>query len=83
MDIATTLIAMLRSQKIPARYAVGTVRIPTAQLNNWLGIGNVDVALQIFKDQGIQKVALAADRSTVDMEHTWVEAFVPFDQYRG
>ncbi|MFX8938062.1 transglutaminase-like domain-containing protein, partial [Acinetobacter baumannii] len=38
VDIATTLIAMLRSQKIPARYAVGTVRIPTAQLNNWLGI---------------------------------------------
>ena len=83
VDIATTLIAMLRGQNIPARYAVGTVRIPVAQLTNWLGIGNLDVAVQVLKDQGIQGVTLAADRSTVDFEHAWAEAFVPFDQYRG
>ena len=28
-------------------------------------------------------MTLAADRSTVDFEHAWTEAFVPFDQYRG
>lgn len=83
VDIATTLIAMLRSQNVPARYAVGTVRIPAAQLTNWLGIPNLDTAVQVLKDQGIQGVTLAADRSTVDMEHAWAEAFVPFDQYRG
>lgn len=83
VDIATTLIAMLRSQNIPARYAVGTVRVPAAQLSNWLGIGNLDVAVQVLKDQGIQGVTLAADRGTVDFEHAWAEAFVPFDQYRG
>lgn len=83
VDIATTLIAMLRSQNIPARYAVGTVRITAAQLTNWLGIGNLDVAVQVLKDQGIQGVTLAADHSTVDFEHAWAEAFVPFDQYRG
>lgn len=83
VDIATTLIAMLRSQNIPARYAVGTVRIPAAQLTNWLGVGNLDVAVQILKDQGIQGVTLASDRSTVDFEHAWAEALVPFDQYRG
>ncbi len=83
VDIATTLIAMLRSQNIPARYAVGTVRIAAAQLTNLLAIGNLDVAVQILKDQGIQGVTLAADRSTVDFEHAWAEAFVPFDQYRG
>ncbi|MCK9609226.1 MAG: transglutaminase domain-containing protein [Methylomonas sp.] len=83
VDIATTLIAMLRSQNIPARYAVGTVRIPSAQMTNWLGVGNPDVAVQILKDQGIQGVVLAADRSTVDLEHVWTEALVPFSQYRG
>lgn len=31
VDIATALIAMLRSQNIPARYAVGTVRLPGRQ----------------------------------------------------
>lgn len=83
VDIASTLIAMLRSQNIPARYAVGTVRLPAAQLNNWLGVGNVDVAYQILRSQGIQNVTLATDKSTLDMEHVWAEAFVPFDQYRG
>jgi hypothetical protein len=83
VDIATALIAMLRSQNIPARYAVGTVRIPAAQLTNWLGIPQLDTAVEVLKSQGIQGVTLAADRSTVDFEHTWAEAFVPFDQYRG
>lgn len=82
-DISTALIAMLRSRNIPARYAVGTVRVPATQLTNWLGIGNLDVAVQVMKDQGIQGVSLAADRSTVDFEHVWTEAFVHFDQYRG
>lgn len=83
VDIATTLIAMLRSQNIPARYAVGTVRIPAAQLTNWLNIPQLDTAVEVLKSQGIQGVTLAADRSTVDFEHAWAEAFVPFDQYRG
>lgn len=83
VDIATALIAMLRSQNIPARYAVGTVRIPAAQLTNWLGIPQLDTAVEVLKSQGIQGVTLATDRSTVDFEHAWVEAYVPFDQYRG
>jgi hypothetical protein len=83
VDIATALIAMLRSQNIPARYAVGTVRIPAAQLTNWLGIPQLDTAVEVLKSQGIQGVTLATDRSTVDFEHAWAEAFVPFDQYRG
>lgn len=83
VDIASTLIALLRAQGIPARYAVGTVRIPTEQLGNWLGIGNFYAALQVLKDQGIQGVTPATGLGSVDFEHTWVEAFVPFDQYRG
>jgi hypothetical protein len=83
VDIATALIAMLRSQSIPARYAVGTVRIPASQLTNWLGIPQLDTAVEVLKSQGIQGVALAGDRSIVDFEHVWAEALVPFDQYRG
>lgn len=83
VDIASGLIAMLRSRAIPSRYAVGTIRLPSAQLQNWLGIGNLDVAVQVLRDQGIQGVVLAGDRSSVDFEHVWAEALVPFDQYRG
>ena len=83
VDIATAMIAMLRSRNIPARYAVGTVRIPAAALTNWLGIPQLDVAVEVLRSQGVQGVKLAADRSTVELEHAWAEAFVAFDQYRG
>ena len=86
VDIATAMIAMLRSQSIPARYAVGTIKLPVAQLGNWLGIGNssnVNVAIQVLQDQGIQGISLSTDGKTVSMEHVWVEALVPFAQYRG
>lgn len=83
VDLASTLIAMYRSQGIPARYAVGTVRATSADAMNWLGVQNADLAASIMKDQGIQAVLLSADKSTVDFEHVWVEALVPYANYRG
>lgn len=83
VDLAATLIAMLRYRGIPARYVVGTVRLPAAQAMNWLAVENIDLAYGILRDQGIQNVALAADKSTLDLEHTWVEVLVPYDEYRG
>ena len=85
VDLAATLIAMLRSlpTPTPARYVVGTVRLPAAQIMNWLGVKNVDLAYLVLRDQGIQAAALALDKSTVDVEHVWVEALVPYDRYRG
>lgn len=81
VDIASTLIAMLRSQNIPARYAVGTITLTAAQINNWLGTGNVAVAAQLLRDQGIQDIS--NNTSSVSFEHAWVEVLIPFDQYRG
>ena len=83
VDLAATLIAMLRSRGIPARYVVGTVRLPAAQAMNWLGVENADLAYGILRDQGIQGAVLAADKSTLDFEHVWVEALVPYTNYRG
>ena len=83
VDQAATLIAMLRAKGYPARYAVGTVRIPSAQVMNLLGVENADLAYSLLRDQGIQGVVLSADKSTIDMEHAWVEALVPYGNYRG
>lgn len=83
VDLAATLIAMYRRVYIPARYAVGIVRLPSAQVMNWLQVKNADLAASILKDQGIQGVVLSANKSTIDFEHTWVEAFVPYENYRG
>ncbi|MFA7061646.1 MAG: DUF6531 domain-containing protein, partial [Pedobacter sp.] len=83
VDLASTLIAMYRSRGIHARYAVGTVQVAAAQATNWLGVKNLDLAVSIMKDQGIQGVSLSTDRSYVSFEHVWVEAQLPYGQYRG
>ncbi len=83
VDLAATLIAMLRSRGIPARYAVGTARMASTAVASWLGVKNVELAYHLLRDQGIQRVALAADKTTIDLEHVWVEALIPYAYYRG
>ncbi|HKT73408.1 MAG TPA: RHS repeat-associated core domain-containing protein [Steroidobacteraceae bacterium] len=83
VDLAATLIAMLRSQGIPARYAVGTVRVASSLVTNLLQVENTDLAYHLLRDQGIQAVVESADKSTLDFEHVWVEALIPYSNYRG
>ncbi|HEB55763.1 MAG TPA: transglutaminase domain-containing protein, partial [Gammaproteobacteria bacterium] len=85
VDIASVLIAMYRSQAIPARYAVGVVSAPATEVANWLGVKNVSLATAIMDDQGIQKVKLTTDGTTrvIEFEHAWVQVQVPYDDYRG
>jgi len=85
VDIASVLIAMYRSQGLPARYAVGKVAAPASEVANWLGVKNVELAASIMDDQGIQQVELITDgdRQTIEFEHVWVQVLLPFDDYRG
>ena len=83
VDLAATLIAMLRSAGYPARYAVATVRVPTSKVMNWLRVEDADLAYALMRDQGLQGVTLSADKTTIDFEHVWVEALVPYGDYRG
>jgi YD repeat-containing protein len=81
VDTASVLIAMLRARGIPARYVTGKVQTETAKVTGWLNVQNVDLAVSVLKDQGIQQVAL--NGTTIEMEHTWVEALVPYANYRA
>ncbi|MEW6401338.1 MAG: RHS repeat-associated core domain-containing protein [Chloroflexota bacterium] len=83
VDLASALIAMYRSRGIHARYAVGTVRVAADSIMNWLGVKNFDLAVSIMKDQGIQNVASDPNKTYVDFEHVWVEALIPYGNYRG
>ena len=85
VDLAATLIAMLRSQGIPAHYVVGTARALPSQIANWLQVEDSTLAKSLMVDQGIQKVTSTTSGTTptLDFEHVWVEALVPFGQYRG
>ena len=84
VDLASTLIAMLRSQGYPARYVVGTVRVSSDAVNGWLGVRDVSLAKYVMDDQGIQEVApLGSDPGYVEFEHVWVEVQIPYSNYRG
>ncbi len=83
VDQASTLIAMLRSQGVPSRYAVGTVRVASDRLMNWLGVRDLDLAVGIMRDQGIQNVVLIENNTAVEFEHVWVDTLVSYHNYRG
>lgn len=85
-DTASLLIALLRAAGIPARYAYGTVDIPIAKANNWVGGTEVVAATQNLMGQGgiphtLHRVN-GVDTS-IRMEHVWVEAFVDFEPSGG
>ena len=83
VDLASTLIAMFRSRNIPARYVVGNIKMSANDVTNWLRVKDLDLAVNIMNDQGIQNVSLSVDRTFVEFEHVWVEVQVPYDNYRG
>jgi YD repeat-containing protein len=85
VDIASVLIAMYRSQNIPARYAKGTVRALEADVMNWLGVKDLTLAKAIMRDQGIQNVGPYPTHNGqyVEFEHAWVQVKVPYSDYRG
>ncbi|MFP1678351.1 transglutaminase domain-containing protein [Alloalcanivorax sp. C16-2] len=85
-DTASLLIALLRASDIPARYAMGTVRIPADQVMNWVGGVNVPSAAGNLMGQGgIPNTGLArgGQISHFELEHIWVEAWIDFHPSRG
>ncbi len=86
IDTASLLIALLRASNIPARYVYGTIQLPIAQVMNWVG-GFTDPksAVNLLASGGIpSKTYVAGGQiSYVQLEHVWVEAYVPYGNYRG
>lgn len=85
-DTSSLLIALLRAGNIPARYVYGTVEIPAAAANNWVGNVSVPDAAVSLMDQGgipVQGVTQGGTIGAIQIEHVWVEAFVDFNPSRG
>ena len=86
-DLASLTLALLRESGIPSRYVRGTVRIPTARAQNWLGVRHPDAVSRILGAAGIDNTAIdvggdgTADYHEID--RVWVEAEVPHANYRG
>lgn len=84
-DQASLLIALLRVSGIPARYATGTVEMPIDRATSWLGIDDPFNAGSILTTAGMEGVlvTLGMDPVAIRCKRVWVEAWVPFQNYRG
>jgi hypothetical protein len=84
-DLASLLIALLRTSGIPARYATGMVKIPVEQAKSWLGVENGSVAGHILTTIGMDGSNVTENDEVVFVKcrRVWVEAYIPYGNYRG
>jgi murein DD-endopeptidase MepM/ murein hydrolase activator NlpD/transglutaminase-like putative cysteine protease len=85
-DQASVLIALFRVSGIPARYAYGTVEIPIEKVMKWLGgITDPRTAGMVLATNGIPAKLIISGGAikSVQLEHTWIEVYIPYANYRG
>lgn len=73
MDQCTLLIALLRAAGIPARYVLGTMQMPYADVINWMGTKDLTNALALL---GQMTVYTDLSNGMLSVQHTWVEAWI-------
>lgn len=85
MNQASLLIALLRERGISSHYVRGQARLTVEQAMEWTASDDIDAALDILASLGVPTVALtnAGKVAAVQVEHIWVEAYVPYSDYRG
>src|SRR2546421_442634 len=82
---ASLLIALLRASRVPARYVRGIVRLTGAQAMAWTGTPTPRRAADLIARAGIPMTPVLAGGTVgaMEIEHTWVETYVPYSNYRG
>jgi transglutaminase-like putative cysteine protease len=86
MDTASLLIALLRVSNIPAHYVYGTIEVPMDKVMNWAGgFTDPNSAVTAISSGGIPSAGKLSGSvlSAIQMEHVWVEAYIPYGNYRG
>src|SRR5581483_11682913 len=86
IDTASLLIALLRAANVPAHYVYGTVQVPIERARKWVGgMTDPQAVLQRLGQGGIPARGLAQGGRVVavQLEHTWVEAWVDSYPSRG
>ncbi len=85
IDQASLLVNLLRSQDIPARYVRGMIYITYDQAKDLTGASEVNAVGRVLAT-GHRNVRGVSNNGTIvgyKMEHTWVEAYIPYTDYRG
>ena len=84
-DLSSLLIAVLRDRGIMAHYVRGKIEITAKQAMDWTAADNINAALRMISSLGIPVTGLTKDGDIVAarLEHVWVQAYVPYTDYRG
>jgi RHS repeat-associated protein len=84
-DQASLLIALLRASGVPARYVYGTIELEAEQAMALAGTTSPSAASNMLLTQGVPSKVIyySSGRVTVEAEHAWVTAYVPYGNYRG
>lgn len=88
IDQASLLIGLLRVSDIPARYATGRVWLTEEIAQGLTRTSSGLAAADVFVTAGYpaRHIIRSLDGTipnVVEIEHTWVQAFLPYEHYRG
>jgi RHS repeat-associated protein len=85
IDQASLLIALFRASGLPSRYVHGVVELPIEDVMNSLGVNDATQATTAFTRAGVaySPVVRGGRIAVLNVEHTWVSAYVPYTNYRG
>ncbi len=85
MDLASTLMALLRASDVPCRYVCGVIELSIEEAASWTGVNAPEQVVKLFQDNGIcLSVNYAGgEPDTLQLNHVWVKAYVDNFPYRG
>ena len=85
VDQASLLIALLRASRVPARYVRGVVELAVEGVAAELGLADPQAVPAALGKAGLafRPVIRGGRVAAVEVEQTWVAAFVPYTNYRG
>lgn len=86
-DQATLLVALLRAANFPARYIKGTIDFfpDIERAKNLTGLDDPAKVYTFLQKAGIpvKPVIAGGGIANFQIEHVWVETFIPYSNYRG
>ena len=84
VDQASLLVALLRASGAGARYVHGVIELPVETLAESLGVPAASVTAALARAGVAHAPVVRGGRlAAVQVEHTWVSAWVPYTNYRG
>lgn len=85
VDQASLLVALLRASTVPARYVRGVLELPVERLAAELGLADPAQVPAVLGRAGLafRPVIRGGRVAALEIEHTWVSAYVPYTNYRG